>query len=139
MTSHFGSCHCQAIAYAYHTEQDPSLWTIRACQCTFCRAHGALTTSDPSASIEFTARNIDRLMLYRFGQGATDFLICNQCGVYIGARIQTPRGSFGVININVLQPAPAGLSQAAPMEYGSEAKEQRISRREQCWSRASGP
>jgi hypothetical protein len=139
MTSYSGSCHCQAIVYAYHTERDPSTWTVRACQCTFCRAHGALTTSDPQASIEFTAHNIDRLMRYRFGQGVTDFLICNQCGVYVGAQIQTPRGSFGIINVNALQPMPAGLTQAVAMEYGSETKEHRIARREQRWSRASGP
>jgi hypothetical protein len=134
-----GSCHCQAIVYAYHTEQEPSTWTIRACQCTFCRAHGARTTSDPSARVEFTARNGDRLMRYRFGQGTTDFLICRQCGVYVGAQIHTPRGSFGIINVNALQAAPAGLSQAVPMDYGSETIEQRIARREQRWSRASGP
>jgi hypothetical protein len=139
MTSYFGSCHCQAIGYAYHTAQDPSTWTIRACQCTFCRAHGARTTSDPAASIEFTARNLERLMRYRFGQGITDFLICNQCGVYMGAQIQTPRGGFGIINVNALQPAPAGLAPAVPMEYGAESKEQRMGRREQRWSRASGP
>jgi hypothetical protein len=139
MTSFLGSCHCQAIVYTYRTEQDPSQWTVRACQCTFCRAHGALTTSDPSASIEFTAHNADRLIRYRFGQGITDFLLCSQCGVYIGAQIHTPRGSFGIINVNVLVPIPAGLSQAVPMEYGSESKDQRIDRREQRWSRASGP
>jgi hypothetical protein len=115
------------------------MWTIRACQCAFCRAHGGLTTSDPSASIEFTAHNADRLMRYRFGQGITDFLICNHCGVYIGAQIHTPRGSFGVINVNALQPMPAGLAGAVPMEYGSESKEQRIDRREQRWSPTTGP
>jgi hypothetical protein len=139
MMSYFGSCHCQAIVLAYHTEQDPSRWTLRACQCSFCRAHGSRTTSDPSASIDFSAHDANRLVRYRFGQRTTDFLICNHCGVYIGAQIQTPRGRFGIINVNVLQPIPAGLSQAVPMEYGSETKEQRIDRREQRWSRASGP
>jgi hypothetical protein len=139
MMSYRGSCHCEAIGYAYHTEQDPSTWNVRACQCTFCRAHGARTTSDPDASIEFTARNIARLTRYRFGQGTTDFLICSECGVYIGAQLETPRGSFGIINVNALQPIPSGLTQAVAMEYGSETKELRIGRREQRWSRASGP
>ena len=34
----------------------------------FCLAHSALSTSDPSGSIEFLERRSDALMRYRFGQ-----------------------------------------------------------------------
>ncbi len=135
--SYAGSCHCGAIGFTYRTEQDPSFWTIRACQCSFCRAHQVRSTSDPQGSIEFAAPNSQFLSRYRFGERTADFLICRQCGVYIGALIETPRGRFGIININALRPIPSGLSEPIAMEYGSESKEHRIARRELRWSPAT--
>jgi hypothetical protein len=129
-----GACHCGAIGYTYRSGQDSSAWNVRACQCGFCRAHHALTTSSPAASIEFTVRESRLLNRYRFAQRTADFLVCRQCGVYIGALIETARGSFGIININALRPMPAGLPAPAAMEYGAESREQRIARREQRWS-----
>lgn len=134
MATYAGSCHCEAIGFVYRTEQDPSDWSVRACQCTFCRAHGARSTSDPAGSIEFTARNSELLNLYRFGQGITDFLICRRCGVYIGAFIETGQGRFGIVNVNALRPIPSDFPAPAAMEYGSETREDRVARREQRWS-----
>ncbi len=37
--------------------------------------------SDPSGAIEITVHDQDLLERYRFGLGATDFLICRKCGV----------------------------------------------------------
>jgi hypothetical protein len=132
--AYVGSCHCGAIGFAYRTDQHASTWRVRACQCGFCRAHQALSTSDPAGSIEFEERHAGLLNRYHFGQHTADFLICRQCGVYIGALIETARGGFGIINVNALRPIPSGLSEPAMMEYGSESKEQRIARREQRWS-----
>ena len=132
--SYTGSCHCGAIGFTYRTEQDPSAWTVRACQCSFCRAHQVSTTSDPLGEIEFATPNSDLLNRYRFGERTADFLICRRCGVYLGAVIETAHGRFGIININTLQPIPPGLPHATPMQYGSESREERIARRELRWS-----
>lgn len=132
--SYVGSCHCGAIGFTYRTEQDPSVWTVRACQCSFCRTHQVLSTSDPLGDIEFAAPNDEFLNRYRFGERTADFLICRQCGVYIGALIETTRGRFGIININALRPIPSGLAAPVAMQYGSESKAQRIARRELRWS-----
>jgi hypothetical protein len=134
MTTYAGFCHCEAIGFVYRTEQDPSGWSVRACGCSFCRAHHALSTSDPAGCIEFIARNSDLLNRYRFGHGITDFLICRRCGVYIGALMETSQGRFGIININALRPIPSALPAPTKMEYGSESKEHRVARREQRWS-----
>jgi hypothetical protein len=32
-----GSCHCDAIGFHYVTSRDPSEWSVRVCQCRFCR------------------------------------------------------------------------------------------------------
>jgi hypothetical protein len=133
-----GSCHCGAIGFRYHATQQPGSWSIRACQCAFCRAHQALSTSDPKARIEFMAASPSLLNRYRFAQRTADFLVCSQCGVYIGALIETARGRFGIVNVNALDPVPVEVAAPVPMEYGAESHEQRIARREQRWSPVSG-
>lgn len=133
-----GSCHCDAIGYAYRTRIEPSDWTVRACQCGFCRAHGVLTTSDPSGSVEFFEHTAGALARYRFGRRTADFLLCRHCGVYLGAVIDTPHGRFGIININALKSHPADLATAVAADYEGENVEQRIARRERHWTPVLG-
>jgi hypothetical protein len=133
-----GSCHCGAIGFRYHAVRPPGAWNVRACQCNFCRAHGALSTSDPNARVEFTATNPSPLNRYRFAQRTADFLVCSQSGVYIGAVIETARGRFGIVNVNALDANPFELAAPVPMAYGAESSEQRIARREQRWSPVIG-
>jgi len=135
---HEGSCHCGAIGFRYHALLDPVFWSVRACRCSFCRAHHARTTSDPQARIEFKAERPSLLNKYRFAQRNADFLVCRQCGVYIGALIHTPRGRFGIVNINALRSIPADITAPVAMEYGAESPEDRIARREQRWSPVMG-
>ena len=137
MNAYKGSCHCGAIGFTYCCDQAPSAWTIRACQCRFCRAHDALSASDPAATITLMAREPEFLHRYRFGLRTADFLLCRRCGVYIGALIETPKGHFGIINTHALtNPAP-DLAAAQPMEYGEEQTEDRVLRREDRWAPAT--
>jgi hypothetical protein len=135
---HAGRCHCGALGYEYRTSRPPSAWTVRACQCSFCRTHGALTTSDPQGSLTYRIENADRLVRYRFGLRTAEFLICAQCGVYLGAVIATPRGQFGIINVNALKPPPAGLPQPQPVSYDGEGELERTVRREARWTPVAG-
>lgn len=114
----------------------PGEWSVRACQCTFCRAHAALSTSDSSGSVRFFEHSVGALNRYRFGQRTADFLTCRNCGVYLGAVIDTARGRFGIINVNALRRIPAGLPAPVPMDYENETLEQRIARREERWTPA---
>jgi len=133
-----GQCHCGSIGYAYETSRHPSTWSVRACQCTFCRAHGALTTSDPGGSVAFRLDDPARLVRYRFGLRTADFLICARCGVYIGSVIRTPRGRRGIVNIHAMRPVPPDLAQPQPMSYEGETEEQRTVRREARWTPVIG-
>ena len=129
-----GSCHCGAIGYAYTTAVPPAEWSIRACQCRFCRIHGALSASGPGATIAFRAREPELLRRYRFGLRTADFLLCQRCGAYIGAMIETPKGRFGIVNTHALaDPVPATAS-AQPISYEGEDTDGRITRREERWS-----
>jgi len=51
MTVLRGGCHCGNLKVALETSLDPSVLQLRACQCSFCRRHGAVTTSDPAGRL----------------------------------------------------------------------------------------
>jgi hypothetical protein len=138
MSSHLrtfeGGFHCGTLGFSFQTQLPVAEWSVRACQCGFCRAHGARTTSDPSGRLAFHVKQRDALQRYRFGLMAADFLLCRACGIYLGAQIATARGAFGIINTLALVPQPEGLPVAAKAEYGSESARDRIARREQRWT-----
>ena len=134
MAEYRGICHCGAIGYAFRTESAPIDWPVRACQCTFCRSHDAMSVSDPYGSLEFFADDRAALNRYRFGLRTADFLLCRKCGVYIGALIETDQGRFGIINTNALAEAPAAFAPADPMDYDGEDAGARVSRRALRWT-----
>jgi hypothetical protein len=127
-------CHCGVLTARYRTALAPSAWSVRACQCSFCRSHGALTTSDPAGSLEFRISDAARVSRYRFGARTGDFLICRECGVYVGVKMESARGRFGVLNVLSLRPLLTDLPAPTPMEYGPEAPETRRLRREERWA-----
>ena len=128
-----GRCHCGAVGYIFHASQPPAQWTVRACQCSFCRAHGVRTTSDPNGLVIFKIADASKLVRYRFETRSTDFLICSHCGVYLAAVLTSARGQFATLNVNAMQPLP-DLPQAGPVSYEGESGEQRKTRREQRWT-----
>ena len=134
LTTFEGCCHCGALAFAFQTAVPVSEWSVRACQCGFCRAHAALTTSDPSGYLAFHVKQSEALQRYRFGLMTADFLLCRRCGIYLGAQIATARGAFGIINTLALVPRPESLPVAAKADYDSESTSDRLGRRERRWT-----
>lgn len=133
-----GQCHCGAIGFTYTTAQLPPDWSIRACQCRFCRAHDALSASDPAGQLEFVANDSGALRRYRFGLRTADFLLCGNCGVYIGAVISTDSGDYGIINTHALTDEPEDIAGVQPISYDSEDTGGRVDRREKRWTPVTG-
>jgi hypothetical protein len=131
---YLGGCHCGALTARYRTAIAPSAWSVRACQCSFCRSHGALSSSDPQGQIAFHAADPALLQRYRFGCRTADFLICRSCGVYIGAQMESEAGRFGILNVLCLRPLLTELPPAQPMDYGRETAEVRRERRAARWT-----
>jgi hypothetical protein len=129
-----GSCHCGAVAFSFETTLPLSQWSVRACQCGFCRAHGARTTSDPAGRLTFHVGVAEALQRYRFGLKTADFLICGRCGVYVGAQIETAHGAFGIVNTLAILPLTEELPTATAVDYGSESASERLERRELRWT-----
>jgi len=129
-----GRCHCGAIGLTYRTALPGDRWGIRACQCTFCRLHDALSTSDPQGGLDFAIREPELLQRYRFGGRTADFLLCRRCGVYVGAQMSAGDGSFGIVNLHALREPPSGLPPAVAMSYEGESARERQERRMRRWT-----
>jgi len=134
MTEYLARCHCGALTARYQTVKSPAEWPIRACQCSFCRAHGAVSTSDPAGTLQFSCSPPGSLQRYRFGTGSADFLICRGCGVYLGAQTTRDGPRLGVLNVRTVVPALSDLPAAVPMSYDSETVDARYERRKGRWT-----
>lgn len=137
MKSYPGNCHCGAIGFDFRTAVAPADWSIRACQCAFCRAHDALSCSDPEGDLSFASSRPESLNRYRFAMRTADFLLCRNCGVYLGAVIETENGRYGIVNTHAFNEAPPDMAGVAPMSYDAEEKDGRIARRESRWTPVS--
>lgn len=107
---------------------------MRACQCSFCRKHGACCTSDPQGTVSFRPGIKAGEDWYRFGLQTADVLVCRNCGVYLGSVISTDRGSFATLNTRAMVPEPTGLPAAQSVDYDQESLEERIERRTGAWT-----
>jgi hypothetical protein len=97
-----------------------------------------VTTSDSDGALEFFERVPGALNRYRFARRTADYLICRNCGIYLGAIFASARGRFGIVNINAMKNRPAGLPPPEVKDYGTETPEQRAARREQRWTPVAG-
>lgn len=131
--TYVGRCHCGNLEYRFETALAPERLPVRACQCGFCRAHGALSTSDPKGSVQIQARDPGQVRRYRFGLGITDFLICSHCGVYLLAMMEIDGDPYAVLSANVLD-CRERLGPPQPMDYDGEDAAGRIARRKARWT-----
>ncbi|RPH68988.1 MAG: aldehyde-activating protein [Myxococcaceae bacterium] len=131
-----GGCHCGRLRVAFTTAKAPTELPLRACQCTFCRRHGALTTSDPAGEVVLTVAEIPPGGWYRFGTGMTDFWVCPRCGVYVGAYVESGGQGRAVVNTRALDARTEFTQAPAPMDYGQETREGRLERRGRVWGPA---
>jgi hypothetical protein len=128
MTNYTGACHCGDLSIRYRTGLTPAQWPLRECQCSFCRKHAMLSTSDPDGEVVLAVRAPDALKRYRFATGVTDFLLCGRCGVYIGATVVND--GWIVINGRAMDcAAELGARVAEPKIFDHESADERIARR----------
>jgi len=132
-----GRCHCGNLTVTYTTSIAPADAAVRSCTCSFCRKHGARAVSDPAGAIAYTARDPDQLRRYRFETGATDFLICHNCGVYVGAYMEDGDAGFANVMVNVLDDREKYGQDPAPTDYGGEDEAGKRQRRRDNWTPAT--
>jgi hypothetical protein len=129
-----GECHCGNVAVTLDTAVDPGALPLRACQCSFCRRHGARVTTDPAGLLKISVRDPAILLRYRFGLGITDFLVCGRCGVFVSGVMSTDVGSLATLNVNVLDDGTPFQREATRVSYEDESREVRETRRRGAWT-----
>lgn len=139
MTAHRfeGRCHCGNIGFAFEASAPLDALGLRACQCSFCRAHNARTTSDPAGMLALCVRDPSLLTRYRFGLHTADFLICARCGVYAGAMLIEQERAWMTVNANAFRPPPAPDFPVAPAILDAENAPSRLARRKARWTPVS--
>lgn len=128
-----GECHCGRVEVSFETALAPAAIELRACQCSFCRRHGAKTVTDPNGSLTIAAP-AGGLSRYRFGHRTADYLVCANCGVYIAAVIND--GAERRATLNAAGLMIEGLHDRAPMPVSLDHEDAggRRERRHRNWT-----
>lgn len=93
-----GGCHCGNILVVIELARAPSAYNPRACDCEFCRKHGASYVSDAQGSVQIRIKDEHQSGRYRQGSGLADFLVCRNCGVLVGVLHRSDERLFAAIN-----------------------------------------
>lgn len=135
MTLYTGSCHCGGVTVEFQTDTDPATLDLRLCQCSFCRAHGSISVSDPSGHIRYVENAPGAMKRYQFGLKSADYVLCNECGVYLGA-VMTESGKdvFATTNIRTYADRERFTQEPRPIVYEEEPLEARRARRRERWT-----
>lgn len=130
-----GGCHCGKVEATFDTQHDPATLHPRACDCSFCRKHGAAWVSDPAGRLVVGTREPGALREYRQGSGNARFLLCSDCGVLVAVVAEGDTGLLGAVNAGCLQPASLGEPVvASPQQLAAADK---IARWRQLWTPAT--
>ena len=106
-----GGCYCGNIRIVASFSQYLSSYEPRACDCDFCRKHGAAYVSDPQGSLSVEIGNDLEVNRFRQGSNTAEMLLCRTCGVLVGALYREADRLFGTLNVKALD---------ARLAFGSE-------------------
>ena len=135
MPTYSGQCHCGALSVTFESAHEAGALPVRACGCSFCRSHGARTMTDPEGQARITV-DPEALLRYRFSLGTADFLVCNRCGVYLGAYFDDGEAAYATLNVNAFEARAEFVGGGAPTDYDNEDAAGRMARRRQRWTPA---
>ena len=130
---HFGGCHCGNIRVRLQLSKPPQDTPLRACTCSFCRAHSTRTVADLAGLFELSADDWSLVERYRFGSRTADYIVCRRCGVYVGAVCETSGGTRAVVNVNSLDDRASFTQVPSVSDYEGETTAARLSRRAVKW------
>src|SRR4051794_20913048 len=103
MHSVSGKCHCGNIRVNVELAKEPERYQPRACDCDFCRMHGAAYVSDPNGSLTIRIADPGLTGRYRQGNALADMLLCTRCGVLAAALYSSDGQTQGTVNVRIIE------------------------------------
>lgn len=127
-----GSCHCGAVHVELRTRRCADAFVPRACDCSFCRKHGAAWVSD--ADGEIILSGLAASGLYRQGAELAAFRFCMNCGVLVAVVYADAEGERAALNARCMadQQAFAADQPASPQQLSAAEK---VARWKNLWAR----
>ena len=126
-----GGCHCGNITVRVELERPPAAYAPRACDCEFCRKHGAAWVSDPQGSLLIQIRDEADAGRYAQGDRLAEMLLCRNCGVLVSALWREQR-LYGVVNANALAQRGA-FADTKPVSPRTLSADEKRSRWQSIW------
>lgn len=108
-----GGCYCGNILVQLELANEAGHYNPRACDCGFCRKHGAAYLSDPQGSVRLRIQDPSHSTRFRQGSELAEMLLCTRCGVLVGALYRDEQSLYATLNVKVLEGAAGfGAEQA---------------------------
>jgi hypothetical protein len=122
-----GRCYCGNIRLTVSLSRDLTTYHPRACDCDFCRKHGAAYVSDPQGSLHIRITDERQVNRFRQGSNTAEMLICRTCGVLVGAVYRESDRLFGTLNAQALdcRASFAAEQSVSPKSLSADQKVQR--------------
>lgn len=119
-----GGCHCGRIAFEMTLSKPAGEFTPRACDCSFCRKHGAAWLSDAHGTLRVRQRG--EAVVYRQGSAQADFIACPHCAVLVMAMFEYDGRVHGAVNVRTVDETTFAPEQpASPQRLAPDAKRER--------------
>jgi len=120
-----GGCHCGRIAFDMTLSKPAPEFTPRACDCSFCRKHGAAWLSDAGGSLRVRLRG--EPMVYRQGSAQAEFVACAHCAVLAFVRYEHEGRVHAAVNVRALDDLASFASSqpASPQQLSATDKRER--------------
>jgi len=129
-----GSCHCGNIRFVFITAKTYGELPKRECQCSFCRRHGRISTSDPDGEIRVSIADADRVNKYRFGQRTADFYVCGTCGAVPVVTSEVDGATIGLVDVRMIEDFTWSRTDTVRHDYEGEPADARLARRRSSWT-----
>lgn len=97
-TTFNGSCHCGNLQLHFASNKAPVEFSPRACDCSFCRKHGARYISDTEGALTVRATSKNSVSRYQQGSYSAEFLCCRDCGVLVAVIYEENSMLFAAVN-----------------------------------------
>ena len=91
------------------------------------------------AAPSFRLRDPGKLSRYSWGRHTAEFLVCRDCGGYLGAVATIGGRRYMTMNVNLFEEAGQFAARAEPVDYDAETVEARNQRRAANWTPAEVP